>query len=65
MAEFESLAQVISSKRIDEVLRGKVLDKERRLWLFEPYLSTDFSEEFSKVRDLFPDDSKRIHPAMH
>lgn len=60
--DFERLIQVVSKRGIDEVMRRKGDDLERRKWSMGPFLSDQFNTEWSTTIDLFPEVLDEITP---
>ncbi len=62
--EFERMMQVIATVGIAPFVGKKVFDKEKSKWQFASFMNSDFAEEFSKTKDLFPEVMQQINPGI-
>lgn len=54
--EFEKMSQIIREIGITDFMSKKLFDQDRRLWAFQPFMSSDFNEEYKKTKILFDDE---------
>lgn len=61
--DFERMMQIINVVGINKFMSEKT-SGEKRLWPFQSFMFNNFADEFTKLRDLFPNEHKEINPSI-
>jgi len=62
--EFEEMIQIIASIGINNFMRKKVFDLEKKHWAMQSFIFNDFPGELARTKDLFPGVYKEIYPEI-
>jgi hypothetical protein len=60
--EFEELIQIIQKLRILSTLQKKSTDPEKSKWALTTFLSSEFPEEYKKIKSFFLEEFDEIYP---